>query len=91
MRVSRAAEPSLRFFLPQPDAGKAKWPRLGPSPFPAALTSIGYETFSSCAKLATMKYAGAKADWAKVTLGEDWHMSCTLLTAVSCTDGDVTL
>jgi hypothetical protein len=58
---------------------------------PSSLTSIGDEAFYSCEKLATMNYNDTQAQWAKVTLGDNWHKSCTLLTAVTCTDGSVTL
>lgn len=58
---------------------------------PASLTSIGDKAFYSCKKLATMNYNDTKAQWAKVTLGDDWHYDSTLLTAVTCTDGSVTL
>ena len=58
---------------------------------PAPLTSIGDWAFEDCPNLETLNYSSTKADWAKVTLGTGWHNNCTLLKAVTCTDGTVTL
>jgi hypothetical protein len=64
---------------------------------PASLTSIGemaFEdwAFADCTSLNTINYAGTMAQWSQVTLGNvDWHDGCPLLTAVTCSDGSVTL
>jgi hypothetical protein len=58
---------------------------------PTSLTSIGSEAFKGCASLNTVNYAGTKEQWGKVSLGSDWYDGCTLLTAVTCSDGSVTL
>jgi len=58
---------------------------------PTALTDIWDQAFSGCSNLAALNYSSTKADWAKVTLGWNWHQNCPLLKAVTCTDGPVTL
>jgi hypothetical protein len=57
---------------------------------PKSLASIGKMGLSSCEKLATLNYEGTMADWAKVSLGTNWHLD-SAFTAVTCSDGTVTL
>jgi hypothetical protein len=57
---------------------------------PNTLTSIGEEAFDSATKLTTVNYKGTTADWAKVTLGTNWHRNAAF-TAITCSDGSVTL
>lgn len=58
---------------------------------PSSLKSVGDGAFSYCSALTTVTYGGSKADWAKLTLGTDWHNNSTLLKVVACSDGTVTL
>lgn len=58
---------------------------------PVSLTGIGTSAFNGCTSLNTINYAGTKMQWSEVFLGNHWNEGCTLLTAVTCTDGSVTL
>jgi hypothetical protein len=57
---------------------------------PKSLVSIADQAFDNASKLATLNYEGTTADWAKVTLGTNWHRNAAF-TAITCSDGSVTL
>lgn len=55
---------------------------------PATVTSIGQSAFEDCTPLATVYYAGTKAEWEAVTIGTD---NAPLSSAtIRCSDGDIT-
>ncbi|MCI2069036.1 MAG: leucine-rich repeat domain-containing protein [Bacilli bacterium] len=57
---------------------------------PKSLVSLGDSCFDSTSRLTTINYEGTKDDWAKVTLGTNWHLE-SAVTEITCTDGTVTL
>lgn len=64
-------------------------PKLTSVKLPKSLTKIGNEVFLTCKALTALTYAGTKAEWAQVQLGDDWKEAA--LITVHCSDGDVTL
>lgn len=55
---------------------------------PATVTSIGQSAFEDCTPLATVYYAGTKAEWEAVNIGTD---NAPLSSAtIRCSDGDIT-
>ena len=55
---------------------------------PATITSIGDSAFDGCTNLTTVYYAGTKAEWEAVTIGEE-NASLSSAT-IRCSDGDIT-
>ena len=49
---------------------------------------IGDEAFYGCDSLEKISYDGTKAQWKKISLGEDWNQELSA-DVVHCTDGDV--
>lgn len=61
---------------------------------PVSCTSIGEAAFSGCNSMGTMNYGGTMAQWALVTLGNNWNYtsgSAGTPKYVVCTDGRVTV
>lgn len=61
---------------------------------PVSCTSIGEAAFSGCNSMGTMNYGGTMAQWALVTLGNNWNYtwgSAGTPKYVFCTDGRVTV
>ena len=53
-----------------------------------SVKSIGAEAFYGCDTIETIHYEGTKAQWKKISLGEDWNLELSA-EVVHCTDGDV--
>ena len=56
---------------------------------PDGVTSIGKEAFDACSYLKDITYKGTKAEWQKITKGEDWISYYRMDFTVHCTDGDL--
>ena len=61
---------------------------LGSIHIPNSVKSIGAEAFYGCDTIKTIYYDGTKAQWKKISLGEDWNNSVPAK-VIHCTDGDV--
>ncbi len=58
---------------------------------PKTVTSIGACAFEICTALKTITFKGTKAEWEKITLGEDWHGQVPEDCKIVCTDGEISL
>jgi hypothetical protein len=53
------------------------------------VTSIEFYAFGICKNLITINYSGTKAEWNKITKGQNWDTNAGNYT-VYCTDGNIT-
>ena len=57
---------------------------------PKTVTMIGYQAFSGCTSLTTIKFEGTVEQWNAIEKGWDWNYRVPA-TEVICSDGTVTL
>ena len=57
---------------------------------PSTVTSLGSKCFYDCTSLTEIKFGGTKADWGRITLGEQWKQNVPA-TSVMCSDGAVAI
>ena len=54
------------------------------------ITYIDWYAFEGCVSLEEMKFSGSIKEWNKIEIGDIW-IHCTLLSAINCSDGDITI
>lgn len=57
----------------------------------SSVKELGYQAFSGCMSITTIKFNGPMAQWKGVSKGYDWHYGFPSTTVVTCTDGTVPL
>lgn len=57
---------------------------------PETVTTLNREALAGCTMLAELHYPLVATEWLKVQKGDDWYKD-TLLTVITCADGDVTV
>lgn len=65
--------------------------RLEEVSFPESITVVEEGAFSYCEKIKTVKYAGTKAEWEKVSVSEGDNEYLLLCEDITCSDGKYTL